>query len=203
MCMGLRMWQSSWGRGIPDSILVLLTVLGRGVRGSMCTGVLLSWVLGVFGSWLYGGAVGPRGLLASALDARAPSASCPSPARALAAASVAARAGRCGASRCPLLAVAITILPGERKDKIIRTHTRTHVHTRTHTHTHTCPRAPAARCHAAAPAPPPPAGPSLASRSALSPRPSSARRGRSCARLPSRASSRDPRARPAPPRTRK
>ena len=30
-----------------------------------------------------GGAVGPRSLLASALDARAPSASCPSPARAL------------------------------------------------------------------------------------------------------------------------
>ena len=109
MCMGIRMWQSSWGRGIPDSILVPLTVLGRGVRGSVCTGFLVSRVLGVFGSLLYGGAVGPRGLLASALGARAPSASCSSPARALAAASVAARAGRCGASRCPLLAVAITI----------------------------------------------------------------------------------------------
>eukprot|EP00964_Phaeocystis_antarctica_P011158 scaffold6137_cov35-Phaeocystis_antarctica.AAC.1 len=38
-----------------------------------------------------------------------PSASCPSPACAIAAASVAAPAGRCGASRWPFLAVAIAI----------------------------------------------------------------------------------------------
>ena len=58
---------------------------------------------------MYGGAVGLRSLLAAFFAARMPSASCPSPARAIAAASVAARAGWCGASRCPLLAVAITL----------------------------------------------------------------------------------------------
>ena len=73
----------------------------------MCTGVLVSGALGVSGSWLL--AVGPLGLLDAALGARTPSASCPSPARAIAAASVAARAGWCGASHCPLLAVAITL----------------------------------------------------------------------------------------------
>ena len=75
----------------------------------MCTGDLVSGVRGVSGSRLPGGAVGLRSLLAAFFAARMPSASCPSPARAIAAASVAARAGRCGASRCPLLAVALAL----------------------------------------------------------------------------------------------
>jgi len=70
MCMGIRVWQSSWGRGIPDSILVPLTVLGRRVRGSVCTGVLVSWALGVSESRLYGCAVGPRSPLDALLGAR-------------------------------------------------------------------------------------------------------------------------------------
>ena len=75
----------------------------------MCTGVLVSGARDVSGSRLYGGAAGLRSLLAAFFPARMPSASCPSPARAIAAASVAARAGRCGASRCPLLAVALAL----------------------------------------------------------------------------------------------
>ena len=73
-------------------------------------GVLVSWALGVSESRLYGCAVGPRSPLDALLGARMPSASCPSPARALAAASVAARAGRCGASHSPLFAAAITTI---------------------------------------------------------------------------------------------
>ena len=75
-----------------------------GLRG---TGVLVSGALDVSGLWVYGGAVGPRSPLDAALSARTLSASRPSPARALAAASIAARAG--GAPRCPLLAVAVAI----------------------------------------------------------------------------------------------
>ena len=83
--------------------------LGLGGTGRVCTGVLVSGARRVSGSRLYGGAVGLRSPFAAFLVARMPSAPRPSPARALAAASVAARAGRCGASRWPLFAVAITI----------------------------------------------------------------------------------------------
>ena len=69
--------------------------LGLGGTGWVCTGVLVSGARDVSGSRLYGGAAGLRSLLAAFFAARMPSASCPSPARAIAAASVAARAGRC------------------------------------------------------------------------------------------------------------